>query len=170
MGDAGMVEIIYKNDDIKENYGGMPTMLDLTDSSLVDAVKRVLTGTHTPEDVKKIRDNGIDEGADTEYEKFFMKALKKFGVDEPDKLPDDKKKEFYDYVDKNWEAKDETVKAKPKTKTENNGPRMTKSGRIDGRTRAYKETIDRIKTGRRGKAGSVDGRVKSYRQTASRGK
>ena len=47
---------------------------------------------------------------------------------------------------------------------------MTKSGRIDGRTRAYKETINRIKTGRRGKAGAVDGRVKSYRQTASRGK
>ena len=170
--DAGMVEIIYKNDDIKENYGGMPTMLDLRDSSLVDAVKRVLTGTHTPEDVKKITSGGIEEGADTEYEKFFMKALKKFGVDEPDELPDNKKKEFYDYVDKNWKAKDETVKAKPKTKTktEDNSPRMTKSGRIDGRTRAYKETINRIKSGRRGKAGSVDGRVKSYRQTAGRGK
>ena len=147
-------------------------MLDVKDSSLVDAVKRVLTGTHTPEDVKKIRNNGIEEGADTEYEKFFMKALKKFGVDEPDKLPDDKKKEFYDYVDKNWKAKDETVKAKPntKTKTEDNSPRMTKTGRIDGRPRAYKEAINRIKTGRRGKAGAVDGRTKSYRQTANRGK
>ena len=140
--------------------------MDLTDKSLVDAVKRVLTGTHTPEDVKKI--TGIEEGADTEYEKFFMKCLKKFGVDEPDKLPDNKKKEFYDYVDKNWKGKDETVKSKPKT--ENNGPRMTKSGRIDGRTRAYKETINRIKTGRRGKTGTLDGRTKSYRQTASRGK
>ena len=75
-------------------------------------------------------------------------------------------------LDKNLKAKDETVKAKPKTKTktEENGPRYTKSGRIDGRTRAYKETINRIKTGRRGKTGSVDGRVKSYRQTAGRGK
>ena len=59
---------------------------------------------------KRINSNGtdIEEGADTEYEKFFMKCLKKFGVDEPDQLPDDKKKEFYDYVDKGWKADNET--------------------------------------------------------------
>lgn len=47
--------------------------------------------------------------ADTAYQKFFRSALKKFGVDQPDKLADDKKKEFYNYVDKNWDAgKNET--------------------------------------------------------------
>ena len=151
--DAGMVEIIYKSDNIKENYGG--NTMNLSDKSLVDAVRRVLTGTHTPEDVAKINANGtdIEEGADTEYEKFFMKCLKKFGVDEPDQLPDDKKKEFYDYVDKNWKAKDETVKGKPKSKVkkENNGPRLTSSGRVDGRTKAYRETVNRLREKRKGR-------------------
>lgn len=41
------------------------------------------------------------EGKDEEYEKFFKAALKKFGVSSPDELGD-KKKEFFNYVDKNW--------------------------------------------------------------------
>ena len=48
------------------------------------------------------------EGDKAEYQKFFMAALKKFGVSEPDKLPDDKKKEFYNYVDANWEGDNES--------------------------------------------------------------
>ena len=36
------------------------------------------------------------------YQKFFNSALKKFGVKSPAELEGDKKKEFYDYVDKNW--------------------------------------------------------------------
>jgi len=42
------------------------------------------------------------------YQAFFKKALKKFGVDEPDQLSGDKKKEFFNYVDKNWKADNET--------------------------------------------------------------
>ena len=56
-------------------------------------------------------ENGEHEpkkGDKEEYEKFFRSALKKFGVSEPDKLPDEKKKEFYDYVDANWAADKET--------------------------------------------------------------
>ena len=41
------------------------------------------------------------------YQKFFQKALKKFGVDSPAQLKGDKKKEFFDYVDANYEADDE---------------------------------------------------------------
>jgi len=41
------------------------------------------------------------------YKKFFDAALKKFGVSSPAELEGDKKKEFFDYVDKNYEAKDE---------------------------------------------------------------
>ena len=37
-----------------------------------------------------------------------MTALKKFGVSEPDELDDDKKKEFYNYVDANWEGDNES--------------------------------------------------------------
>jgi hypothetical protein len=41
------------------------------------------------------------------YQAFFQKALKKFGVDSPAELEGDKKKEFFDYVDKNYEADNE---------------------------------------------------------------
>jgi len=43
-----------------------------------------------------------EEGGSEEYEKFFKSALKKFGVSSPAELEDDKKKEFFNYVDKNW--------------------------------------------------------------------
>ena len=42
------------------------------------------------------------------YQAFFQKALKKFGVKSPDELEGDKKKEFFDYVDKNYEADKES--------------------------------------------------------------
>ena len=42
------------------------------------------------------------------YQEFFQKTLEKYGVESPSKLADDKKKEFYDYIDKNWDAKEET--------------------------------------------------------------
>jgi hypothetical protein len=37
------------------------------------------------------------------YQAFFRKALKKFGVKSPQELKRDKRKEFFDYVDANWE-------------------------------------------------------------------
>jgi hypothetical protein len=56
----------------------------------------------------------VEEGADKDtkgdkeaYQKFFKAALKKFGVDEPDQLEGDKKKEFFDYIDKGWKADNE---------------------------------------------------------------
>jgi hypothetical protein len=59
---------------------------------------------------------GIIEGADMvneksgdkeAYQKFFQSALKKFGVKSPAELDDKKEKEFYNYIDKNWESEDE---------------------------------------------------------------
>ncbi len=48
----------------------------------------------------------INEG---DYEAFFQSAMKKFGISSPDELKDDaKKKEFFNYVDKNYKAKKET--------------------------------------------------------------
>ena len=41
------------------------------------------------------------------YQKFFNSALKKFGVKSPAELKGDKKKEFFDYVDKNWTGESE---------------------------------------------------------------
>ena len=52
----------------------------------------------------------VDEDSDKQkkYKAFFAKALKKFGVDSPAELKGDKKKEFFDYVDKNYEADNES--------------------------------------------------------------
>ena len=49
--------------------------------------------------------NQNEEEGDTEYQKFFRKALEKFGVDSPaDFESEEKKKEFFDYVDKEYKA------------------------------------------------------------------
>jgi len=53
-----------------------------------------------------ISDDEITE-EDTKYAKFFSGALKKFGVSSPAELGD-KKKEFFNYVDKNYAADNET--------------------------------------------------------------
>ena len=45
-----------------------------------------------------------------EYKKFFDGALKKFGVTSPAELDDAKKKEFFDYIDKNYNSEDEAGK------------------------------------------------------------
>ena len=51
----------------------------------------------------------VDEESEKQkkYQAFFNKALKKFGVSSPSELEGDKKKEFFDYIDKNYEADNE---------------------------------------------------------------
>lgn len=45
---------------------------------------------------------------DTAYQEFFKKALEKYGVNSPSDFDsDEKKKEFFNYVDKNYSAKTE---------------------------------------------------------------
>jgi hypothetical protein len=53
----------------------------------------------------------VDEQSEKQkkYQAFFNKALKKFGVDSPAELEGDKKKEFFDYIDANYEADNEEV-------------------------------------------------------------
>ena len=69
--------------------------------------------THIPghdDDDRDVRDKEeyggtIKEG---DYEDFFQKAMKKFGISSPDELgSDEKKKKFFNYVDKNYKAKAE---------------------------------------------------------------
>jgi hypothetical protein len=42
------------------------------------------------------------EGSKEEYQKFFNAALKKFGAKSPAEMDDEKKKKFFNYIDKNW--------------------------------------------------------------------
>ena len=48
--------------------------------------------------------DSIEEG---DYEVFFKTAMDKFGISSPDELDDEKKKDFFNYVDKNYKAKSE---------------------------------------------------------------
>jgi hypothetical protein len=57
----------------------------------------------TKDIIKKLKE-------DTEYQQFFTKALKKYGKSSPSEMSDDEKKEFFDYVDRNWKgAHEESV-------------------------------------------------------------
>ena len=46
------------------------------------------------------------------YDRFFSQALAKFGFSGVASIPDEKKREFFDYVDTNWTSKQETPKKK----------------------------------------------------------
>ncbi len=60
---------------------------------------------------------------DTAYQEFFKKAMAKFGISSPADLKDpEKKKNFFDYIDKNYKAKDEVsegtyLMSNPETKS-----------------------------------------------------
>jgi hypothetical protein len=49
---------------------------------------------------------------DTEYQKFFKQAMEKFDINSPADLKDpERKKSFFDYIDKNYSAKNEAAMA-----------------------------------------------------------
>ena len=60
------------------------------------------------EEKVKSEDSAPDFNEDDGYKEFFQKALKKWGASSPADLKDEDKKEFYDYVDRNWKADKET--------------------------------------------------------------
>ena len=43
-----------------------------------------------------------------DYKAFFKKAMKKFNVSDIEDMSDDDKKDFFNYVDRNYKAKKET--------------------------------------------------------------
>ena len=44
----------------------------------------------------------LDEGKKSDYIKFFQKKLKKWGVKSVSELDKDKKKKFFDEIEKEW--------------------------------------------------------------------
>jgi len=50
-------------------------------------------------------------GGKEAYQKFFNSILKKFGVDSPSELKGDKKKEFFDAIDKGWDGDNEKAES-----------------------------------------------------------
>ena len=61
-----------------------------------------------PENETPVNNDEQDTIEEGDYEEFFQKAMKKFGISSPDELgSDEKKKEFFNYVDTNYKAKAE---------------------------------------------------------------
>ena len=80
---------------------------------------------------KKVQEweDAIEASGDKEaYQKFFNKAMKKFGISSPDELEGDKKKKFFDYVDKNWKGDHEEVEIKLDGRRKNFREKMRKLG------------------------------------------
>jgi len=75
---GGQVIKVYK-----ENKQQGESKMKITKRELVEMIKTV---------VKE----------ETEYQTFFKGALDKFGVSSPGEMDDAKKKEFFDYIEKNW--------------------------------------------------------------------
>ena len=55
-------------------------------------------------------DNIEESEKSKEYQDFYKSVLKKFGVTEPDQLDDKKKKEFFNYIDDNYNSEKEAGK------------------------------------------------------------
>lgn len=58
---------------------------------------------------KKLQEfRDLTEAEKESYKAYFKKLMKKFGVNSPQELDDEKKKAFYNAVDKGWKAKTES--------------------------------------------------------------
>ncbi len=85
------------------------------DGTVVKENSKVLKTKLSEEEVEEDKENGYvnipeEDLSDKqkEYQAFFKKALKKFNADSPADMDDEKKKEFFNYIDKNYKAKKET--------------------------------------------------------------
>ena len=61
--------------------------------------------------MKSIRQIREASGGKEAYQKFFNSILKKFGVDSPSELKGDKKKDFFDAIDKGWDGDNEKAES-----------------------------------------------------------
>ena len=87
---------------------------------------------------KHIFTNGVNEGKE-EYQAFFKSALEKFNTKSPADLDDSEKKEFFNYIDKNYKAKNESTKDYTKTLE-----KMAKDNTLGNISKKDKETLAKI--------------------------
>tara|TARA_B100000131_G_scaffold292285_1_gene306639 strand:+ start:2036 stop:2815 length:780 start_codon:yes stop_codon:yes gene_type:complete len=77
-----------------------PDMYGMDDGDIEDLFPELFEAKEQPVDELSAKQK--------KYQAFFDKALKKFGVSSPDELEGEKKKEFFDYIDKNYKADNES--------------------------------------------------------------
>ena len=57
--------------------------------------------------MKLFKELVLGEGTKAEYQAFFNKKLKKYGVKSPSELSVEDKKKFYNEIDKEWKGENE---------------------------------------------------------------
>ena len=97
----GKVEVINKTDVKKFMAKGYELAED--DDQDIEEAKSL----NRPQTDDEEMDEAEQSAKQKKYQAFFQKALKKFGVKSPAELEGGKKKEFFDYVDANYEADNE---------------------------------------------------------------
>ena len=70
-------------------------------------IERVLQTAKTPLEEKMVASVKLLI-SEEDYKTFFKSMMKKWNINSPSELSDDKKKEFFDVVDKEWKAKKES--------------------------------------------------------------
>ena len=121
--------------------------------------------------------NNFFEALSTEdkeaYQKFFNGALKKFGVSSPAELEGEKKKEFFDYVDKNWKGDNEKKEGVDEGKYEKYSDLLLKKARLVAQGPIAAKEVAAInkkiaaemkKLGVKESPKRVDGRIKPFRE------
>ena len=81
----------------------------------------------------------MSEGSKEEYQKFFDKKLKKYGVNSPEDLSDEEKKKFFDEIDKEWKGDNEKAEELVKEYIKKDGARRRCAGGDGRRTKKTKE-------------------------------
>jgi hypothetical protein len=88
-----------------------------------------------------------------EYKAFYAKMLEKFGVKSPGELDDDKKKEFYDAIEKGWKEGEGPVKEEVKVDEASLGSMLDKKAKKLGKK---KKKVDEDAPANSVSGGNVD--------------
>lgn len=95
----------YSPDEFQKINKQMGAAATLISRAVADARK---LGESTASSLLDRIDDRIDDlQEETDYQKFFKKKLKKFGVSSPAELSDEDKKKFFDEVEKEWTGEKE---------------------------------------------------------------
>lgn len=97
-------ELGYKQ--IRKQLG--EALMSEDDSLIIEFFTHLLSKLrNTPAD-RLVEFHNLNEGDKAAYREYFKKMLKKFGVNSPAELDDNKKKEFFNAVDKGWKGEKES--------------------------------------------------------------
>ena len=112
----------------------------MDDDEIEDTFPSLAEAVEPEEDETKLKESEKQEA----YKKFFDAALKKFGVDSPADLDVAKKKEFFNYIDKNYKAKAEEIDAAGKSDDEEEVQEAMSAKDLEKRLKLIKKSVEKI--------------------------